>query len=141
MSLGAKIREVLQLFTGLFICTVCVTLCVGCTTTNNQRYKVRHGTIYNSSTQEIYDIRAVHEPTKRVVAISSILPDRSFDLGFKEQLLMANYAVFTWTDAAGKHHEQRVDLPRPLKKSEELHEVIYTIDQRGKVSVSVTPLD
>ena len=130
-----------HLFTGLFICTVCIAICANCTTTNEQRYKVSHGTIYNSSTQEIHDVRVVHEPTKRVVATNSILPDRSFDLGFEGQMLMANYAVFTWTDDAGNRHEQMVPLQRPLKKNEEIHEVIYTIDQSGKVSVSITPLN
>lgn len=56
-------------------------------------------------------------------------------------MLMANYAAFTWTDDAGRRHEQIVHLPRPLKKTKEMHEVIYTVDQRGKVIVSVTPLD
>lgn len=56
-------------------------------------------------------------------------------------MLMANYAVFTWTDDAGNRHEQMIPLQRPLKKNEEIHEVIYTIDQSGKVSVSITPLN
>ena len=130
-----------HLLTSLFICTACITICASCTTTHKPRYKVSHGTIYNSSTKEIHDVRVVHEPTKKVVATNSILADRSFDLGFEEQMLRADYAVFTWTDDAGNHHEQIVHLPHPLKKSEEMHEVIYTIDQRGKVLVSVTPLD
>ena len=130
-----------HLLTVLFICTVWVIICANCAITNKQRYKVSHGTIYNSSTQEIHNIRVVHEPTKKVVATNSILPDRSFDLGFEEQMLMANYAVFTWTDDAGKYHEQIVYLPRPFKKIKEMHEVIYTVDQRGKIIVSVTPLD
>lgn len=130
-----------HLLTRLFICTVCINLFANCTTTNKQRYKVSHGSIYNSSTQEIHNVRVVHEPTKTVVATNSILPGRSFELGFKGQMLMANHAVFTWTDDTGNRHEQIVHLPRPLKKNEEMHEVIYTIDQRGKVLLSIAPLD
>ena len=48
-------------------------------------------------------------------------------------MLMANYAVFTWTDDAGRRHEQIVHLPRPLKKNEKIHEVIYTIDCEWRV--------
>lgn len=54
---------------------------------------------------------------------------------------MADYAVFSWTDDAGKRHEQQmVHLPRPLKKNEEMHEVIYTLDQQGNISVRLKPL-
>ena len=130
-----------HLFTSLLICIVCTTICANCTTTNKHRYKVSHGSIYNSSTQEIRNVRVIHEPNKTVVATNSILPDRSFELGFEEQMLMANYAVFTWTDDTGNRHEQVVHLPRPLKKNEKMHEVIYTIDQRGQVLLSITPLD
>ena len=133
-------KNIERLFTGLFICTMSITIFANCTTTSKHRYKVSHGTIYNLSTQEIFNVRVVHEPTKRVVAINSILADRSFDLGFEGQMLMANYAVFTWTDGTGRRHEQIVHLPRPSKKSKEMHEVIYTIDPRGKVSASVVPL-
>lgn len=134
-------KDIKHLLVGLFICTLCATICTNCTTTNKQRYKVSHGTIYNSSRQEIHDVRVVHEPTNLAVVTNSILPDRSFDLGFEGQILMANYAVFTWTDDVGNRHEQMVHLPRPLQKEEEVYELIYTIDQGGKVSVHLAPLD
>ena len=135
-----SMRNIKHLFVGLFICAVLVTICASCRTISEPRYRVSHGTIYNSSTQEIHDVRVVHEPTKTVVAINSILPDRSFDLGFEEQMLMADYAVFGWTDDAGKRHQQIVHLPRPLKESKEMHEVIYTIDQRGEILVRIKPV-
>jgi hypothetical protein len=134
-------KNIKHLFVGLFIFTLCATICANCTNINKQRYKVSRGTIYNSSRQEIHDVRVVHEPTNVVVATNSILPDRSFDLGFEEQMLMANYAVFTWTDDVGNRHEQMVHLPRPLQKEEEMHCLIYTVDQRCKVSVHLAPLD
>ena len=134
-------KSIKHLFAGLIIYTLCITICANCTTTSKQRYKVSHGTIYNSSRQEIHDVRVVHEPTNVVVVTNSILPDRSFDLGFEGRMLMADYAVFTWTDDVGNRYEQMVHLPPPLKKEEEMYELIYTIDQRGKVSVHLVPLD
>lgn len=124
----------------LLIINIYMVICVGCTIISKPRYKVSHGMIYNSSTQEIHDVRVVHEPTKKVAMTNSILPNRSFDVGFEGRMLMANYALFTWTDDSGKRHEQIVDLPRPLRKNKEIHEVIYTIDRKGNVLVSIKPL-
>lgn len=124
----------------LLAINICLAVCIGCTTVSEPRYNVSHGMIYNSSTQEMHNVRIVHEPTKKVVTTNSILPNRSFNLGFEGQALMANYALFTWTDDSGRRHEQIVDLPRPLRKNEEMHEIIYTIDRKGKISVRITPL-
>ena len=128
------------LFLNLLTSIILVVICVGCTTVNKPRYKVSHGLIYNSSTQEIHDVRVVHEPTKKVVATNSILPNRSFDIAFEGRMLMAKYAVFTWTDDSGKRHKHVIDLPRPLHKNGAMHEVIYTIDQKDNVLVSIKPL-
>jgi hypothetical protein len=129
------------LLSNLLTTIILVVVCTGCTTVNEPRYKVSHGMVYNSSTQEVHDVRVVHEPTKKAVMTNSILPDRSFDIGFQDQRLMADHAVFTWTDDSGKRHKQIVDLPRPLRKNEAMHEVIYTIDQKNNVLVSIKPLD
>ena len=94
----------------------------------------------NVSGAPLSDVRIVHEPTGRFFAVGTLLPGRSFFLDFRERELAAQSAVVSWTDAAGRQHEERLDIDgfglaasgRPLR-------IVYVIRNGGGAAVEVRP--
>ena len=94
----------------------------------------------NVSGAPLSDVRIVHEPTGRFFAVGTLLPGRSFFLDFRERELLAQSAVVSWTDAAGRPHEERLDIDgfglassgRPLR-------IVYVIRDDGRAAVEARP--
>lgn len=67
--------------------------------------------VINATTGIITEVTVRHEPTGKIGSINMILPQRSLDLGFPKQPMLAKEAVVTWIDQSGRQRRVEVALP------------------------------
>ena len=93
--------------------------------------------IRNETTSRITDVKVLHEPTRKLGQISSILPQRSFVLGISGQPMLAKSATVTWKDQNGLRRKVEVTLPydQTAAKEGRAMSLVYTIQPSGNVSV------
>lgn len=109
----------------------------GCASTGTT--VVGGGEIFNDTPATIYDVRVVHEPTRRVVYASEILPGHAFKLGFSPRDLQAQSAELTWRTARGQDCAARLQLPPcPPELANEPVWVTYAIHSSTSATVELT---
>ena len=67
--------------------------------------------VFNDTAGIISEVKVRHEPTGKIGAVNMILPQRSLDLGFPRQPMLAKEAVITWRDHQGMSRKVKVALP------------------------------
>ena len=67
--------------------------------------------VFNDTAGIISEVKVRHEPTGKIGAVNMILPQRSLDLGFPRQPMLAKEAVITWRDHQGMSRRVKVALP------------------------------
>jgi hypothetical protein len=103
---------------------------------------LRGGEIRNATQSAIRDVRATHEPTRRTVFASQILPGRAFELQFSPRELQSTHAELTWTDASGRACSARLAIPGcPSELADRPIRVVYTIQGNGTANVELAPAD
>jgi hypothetical protein len=97
--------------------------------------------VRNATPGAISDVKVVHEPTLRFGAVSMILPDKSYEILFQRQPMLARQAVLGWRDEAGHPWSVAVVLPRESSVAAEGRAVslVYEIHPAGEVTVSLQP--
>jgi hypothetical protein len=91
--------------------------------------------VINSTQGIISEVKVRHEPTGKIGAASMILPQKSFDLGFSQQPLLAKEATVTWIDQSGK--PKRVEVSLPYESDGDSNILVYIIDPANKVHVTL----
>ncbi len=67
-----------------------------------------------------------------------ILPQKSIDLGFQSQPMLARESVVTWTDQNGQQRRIVLSLPKGLTTGEgQALILVYTIHPSGDVTVEL----
>ena len=104
---------------------------------------IERGVIRNETQSSISDVMVRHEPTGKTARINTILPLRSFDLGFSGQPMLGKRAVVTWKEADGLERKEQVDLPysRALNSERRNMVLVYIIHSSGKVTVHLQNSD
>ena len=97
--------------------------------------------VYNATGQIISDVKVRHEPTKRIGAISEILPGKAFDLGFSQQPMLADHGIVSWTERGGRRQHAKVNLPNDPEaaKRGDAMTLIYTIQPSGAIIAELRP--
>lgn len=102
-----------------------------------------HAVIRNDTAGIISDVQVVHEPTGKTGAINLILPQKSFELGFAGQPMLAKRAIITWNDHEGHRRRSAVGLPaKPdISRNGESYSLVYSIQPGGVVNVHLENQD
>jgi len=67
--------------------------------------------VFNDTAGIISEVKVRHEPTGKIGSINMILPQRSLDLGFSRQPMLAKESIVTWIDQNGRQRRVKVALP------------------------------
>jgi len=89
--------------------------------------------VQNDTPGIITEVKVVHEPTGKTGAVSMILPDNAFELGFAGQPMLGEHAIVTWRDHEGYLRKFEGTLPdNPDTKTKGKNFIlIYTIESAG----------
>ncbi len=92
--------------------------------------------VLNATDSKITDVRIFHEPTRKSAQVNAILPQKSLDIGFSGQPMLARKATVSWRDGAGVKREVTLDLPHDYSVASEgrIMKLIYVIDSFGVVT-------
>ncbi|HMO51181.1 MAG TPA: hypothetical protein PKE26_14825 [Kiritimatiellia bacterium] len=96
------------------------------------------GVVRSAADYDLEDVRVVHLPSGRAIAINHLLAGRDFELGFAEREIESDRAAFTWLDPRHGPRECMVELPRE-SQVDVSQRLIYTITPEGVVTVDLTP--
>ena len=93
--------------------------------------------VRNDTAWIITEVKVLHEPTGKTGFVNMILPQRSLELGFAGQPMLAKEAIITWKDHEGWRRKAKVDLPdnRDASGEEQTNSLVYTIKPAGDVRV------
>ncbi len=91
--------------------------------------------VKNATGNKITDVEVRHEPTKKFGAVNTILPEKSLDIGFPRQPMLAQKALVRWRDDNGTEWSVGVNLPYDRTATEEMRtmNLIYVIYPSGRV--------
>lgn len=97
--------------------------------------------VLNATDSRITAVRILHEPTRRTGEVNTILPQKTLDIGFPGQPMLATRAVVSWYDATGLKTEVKLELPddRAAAKAERHMRLIYVIHPAGTATVHLEP--
>ena len=103
------------------------------------RISVDRAVVHNATPGVIIDVKVLHQPTGKTGSVNKILPNRSLNLGFSKQPMLAKEAIVTWQDHNGQQRKIRVSLPydREAAWGKQEMSLIYTIHPSGKVTVEL----
>lgn len=92
--------------------------------------------VKNATGSKITDVKVRHEPTNKFGAVNAILPERSLDIGFPRQPMLAQKALVRWRDYNGTEWSADVNLPYDRTATEEVRtmNLIYIIYPSGRVA-------
>lgn len=101
------------------------------------------GVIRNETQNSISDVVVRHEPTGKTARINTILPLKSFDLGFSGQPMLGRQAIITWREVDGRERKEILNLPynRALQTERKKLILVYIIHSSGRVSVHLQNSD
>ena len=116
----------------IFIITLALVLLGGCAT---RQVLLDRALVINATPGIISEVKVRHEPTGKIGAANMILPQKSFDLGFSKQPMLAKEAVVTWIDQSGLQRRAKVALPN--KSDGETSVLVYTIQSAGDITVEL----
>lgn len=93
--------------------------------------------VENATGSKITDVKVLHEPTKKFGAVNVILPERSLDIGFPRQPMLAQKALVHWKDYNGMEWSVDVNLPYDRTATEEMRtmNLVYIIYPSGRVAI------
>ena len=107
----------------------------GCAT---RKVMLDRAVVINATAGIITEVKVRHEPTGKIGAVNMILPQKSFDLGFQSQPMLARESVVTWTDQNGQQRRTVLSLPKGLTTGEgQAMILVYTIHPSGDVTVEL----
>lgn len=102
---------------------------------------LNQGIVVNNTASRLTEVKVLHIPTNRFVAINQILPYESFSLGFFEKKMRGKKAVISWkSDQSDFVHKREIVLPvaePSLRSSTDVMTLIYTIAPSGEVFVQM----
>ena len=106
----------------------------GCAT---RQVMLDRAVVRNDTAWIIMEVKVLHEPTGKTGAANMILPQRSLDLGFSRQPMLAKEAIITWKDHEGRRKKAEVALPdnRDASGGGQTNSLVYTIQPAGDVRV------
>jgi hypothetical protein len=95
--------------------------------------------VINNTEGVISEVVIHHEPTGKIGAASMILPQKSFDLEFSKQPLLAEKAIVSWRDQNGHVKNEVVTLPGSGDASGKGQpgSLVYRINPDGNVTVDL----
>jgi hypothetical protein len=95
--------------------------------------------VLNDTAGIISEVTVLHEPTGKIGVANMILPQRSLDLGFSRQPMLAKEAIVTWRDHDGRQRQVLVTLPgdRDALGEGKTNSLVYTIHPSGDVTVEL----
>ena len=67
--------------------------------------------VKNASDWKVTEVKVRHIPTNRIGSVSAILPQKSLDIGFPKQPLLAHRAIVRWVDGQGQNRSDELDIP------------------------------
>jgi hypothetical protein len=93
--------------------------------------------VKNATDSRITDVKVYHELTERYGAVNTILPHKSFDIGFSGQPMLARKASVSWRDGDDLEWSLTVELPydQTIGKEGRPMSLIYIIYPSGRVDV------
>jgi len=93
--------------------------------------------VKNATSSKITDVRVSHEPAKWFGTVNSILPQKSLDIGFAGQPILARKAFVSWRDGDELEWTLDIELPydQPLEKEGRPMSLIYIIYPSGRLDV------
>lgn len=97
--------------------------------------------VLNATDSQITAVKVLHEPTRKSGSVSAILPQKTLDIGFPGQPMLATRAVVSWQNTSGQRTEVEVDLPynRDSAKENRQMQLIYVIHPAGTVTAHLEP--
>jgi len=92
--------------------------------------------VKNASDWKITEVKVRHIPTNRIGAVSAILPQKSLDIGFPKQPLLADRAIIRWIDGQGQKRSDELDIPydAAAAKAERSMSLTYILLPSGSVT-------
>jgi hypothetical protein len=122
-----------RLFSG-FACFSLVLVLMAC---GNSPAMLDRVLVKNATDSRITEIKVYHEPTKRYGAVNAILPDKSLDIAFSGQPMLARKATVSWRDGDDLEWSLTVELPydQTLGRKGPPMSLIYIIYPSGRVDV------
>lgn len=93
--------------------------------------------VYNATVSKIKDVRVRHEPTNNVASVNAILPEKSLDVGFAQQPMLAKRATLSWRETGGTERTVTVNLPynRIMADAKLPMTLVYFIYPSGRIDV------
>jgi hypothetical protein len=93
--------------------------------------------VKNATSSRITDVKVNHEPAKWFGSVNAILPQKSLDVGFASQPILARKASVSWRDGDDVQWSLDIDLPydHTLEKAGRPKSLIYIIYPSGRLDV------
>lgn len=118
---------------------VCLLASTACSTLQGTRYHLDQATITNATNGTLHDVKVLQQPTNTVGATNALLPNRSFNVGFKGTDMMADHSIITWTDDSGNFHRQQIKLPQNEENDRQAKNLTFTIYPDDTVTIRLNP--
>ena len=92
--------------------------------------------VKNATDWKVTEVKVRHIPTNRIGAVSAILPQKSLDIGFPKQPLLAHRAIIRWVDGQGQKRSDELDIPydAAAAKAEKAMSLTYILLPSGSVT-------
>ena len=92
--------------------------------------------VKNATDWKVTEVKVRHIPTNRIGAVSAILPQKSLDIGFPKQPLLAHRAIIRWIDGQGQNRSDELDIPydAAAAKAEKAMSLTYILLPSGSVT-------
>ena len=92
--------------------------------------------VKNASDWKVTEVKVRHIPTNRIGAVNAILPQKSLDIGFPKQPLLADRAIIRWIDGQGQKRSDELDIPydAAAAKAERSMSLTYILLPSGSVT-------
>jgi len=93
--------------------------------------------VKNATSSKITDVKVNHEPAQWFGSVNAILPQKSLDIGFASQPILARKASVSWRDGNNVQWSLNIDLPydHTLEKVGRPMSLIYIIYPSGRLDV------
>jgi len=92
--------------------------------------------VKNASDWKVTEVKVRHIQTNRIGAVNAILPQKSLDIGFPKQPLLAHRAIIRWVDGQGQNRSDELDIPydADAAKAEKAMSLTYILLPSGSVT-------
>lgn len=97
--------------------------------------------VLNATDSQITAVKVLHEPTRKSGSVSAILPQKTLDIGFPGQPMLAERAVVSWQNKMGQRTTVELELPYDQGAAKEGRhmQLIYVVHPAGTVTAHLEP--